>query len=89
MLCQSCLHALQQSILHIRLTSTANLTCSAKYAYCMHFLALCAPSLLPWVLWQERYADGTKKMLQNWFDGEEFPEKWYIVREGELAAQYK
>jgi len=32
---------------------------------------------------------GTKQMLQNWFDGKEFPEKWYIVREGELAEQYK
>ncbi len=41
------------------------------------------------VLWQERYAEGTKQMLQNWFDGKEFPEKWYIVREGELAEQYK
>ncbi|KAL0054924.1 hypothetical protein WJX82_004525 [Trebouxia sp. C0006] len=38
---------------------------------------------------QERYAEGTKQMLQNWFDGKEFPEKWYIVREGELAEQYK
>lgn len=41
----------------------------------------------PWL--QARYADGTKKMLQNWFDEKDFPEKWYIVREGELAEQYK
>ena len=39
------------------------------------------------VLWQERYAEGTKQMLQNWFDGKEFPEKWYVVREGKLAEQ--
>lgn len=89
MLCQSCHDALQQGILPIRLAINANMICYATYAYCVHLLALCAPSVLPWVLWQERYADGTKKMLQNWFDGEEFPEKWYIVREGELAAQYK
>ena len=38
---------------------------------------------------QARYADGTKKMLECWFDEKEFPEKWYIVREGELAPQYK
>lgn len=41
------------------------------------------------VLLQARYADGTKKMLQNWFDEEDFPKQWYIVREGELAEQYK
>lgn len=41
----------------------------------------------PWL--QARYADGTKKMLQSWFDEKDFPEKWYIVREGELADQYK
>ena len=40
-------------------------------------------------LLQARYADGTKKMLQNWFDGKDFPKEWYIVREGELADQYK
>ena len=38
---------------------------------------------------QARYADGTKKMLECWFEEKEFPEKWYIVREGELAPQYK
>lgn len=38
---------------------------------------------------QARYADGTKKMLQSWFDEKDFPEEWYIVREGELADQYK
>lgn len=40
-------------------------------------------------LLQARYADGTKKMLQNWFDEKDFPKEWYIVREGELADQYK
>ena len=38
---------------------------------------------------QARYADGTKKMLQSWFDEKDFPEEWYIVREGKLADQYK
>ena len=38
---------------------------------------------------QERYAEGTKQMLQAWFDEKNFPDKWYIVREGELAEQYK
>eukprot|EP00891_Asterochloris_glomerata_P002127 jgi/Astpho2/2127/Aster-00603 len=38
---------------------------------------------------QARYADGTKKMLDAWFKGEAFEDSWYIVREGELAPQYK
>ncbi len=44
------------------------------------------------VVWQERYADceGTKQMnmLQNWFDGKEFSEKWYVVERGQAAHLY-
>lgn len=54
--------------------------CSCKLHAEEHF-AMC--------LLQARYADGTKKMLQSWFDEKDFPEEWYIVREGELADQYK
>ncbi|GAQ83364.1 formate dehydrogenase [Klebsormidium nitens] len=38
---------------------------------------------------QARYADGTKKILECWFDGKPLPEEDYIVREGELASQYQ
>lgn len=38
---------------------------------------------------QERYQEGVQKMLEQYFNGEAFDEKNYIVREGELAPQYK
>ncbi|KAL3720252.1 hypothetical protein ACJRO7_005134 [Eucalyptus globulus] len=38
---------------------------------------------------QLRYAAGTKDMLDRYFKGEEFPLQNYIVREGELAPQYR
>lgn len=37
---------------------------------------------------QERFAAGTKDMLDRWFKNEPFPEQNYIVREGKLASQY-
>lgn len=38
---------------------------------------------------QERYQKGIQTMLEQYFNGEAFEEKNYIVREGELAPQYK
>lgn len=38
---------------------------------------------------QLRYAAGTKDMLDRYFKGEEFPAQNYIVKEGELASQYR
>ncbi|KAE8706714.1 Formate dehydrogenase [Hibiscus syriacus] len=36
-----------------------------------------------------RYAAGVKDMLERYFKGEEFPAQNYIVKEGELAPQYR
>ncbi|CAH9137513.1 unnamed protein product [Cuscuta epithymum] len=38
---------------------------------------------------QLRYAAGTKDMLERYFKGEEFPAQNYIVKDGELASQYR
>ncbi|XP_021770396.1 formate dehydrogenase, mitochondrial-like [Chenopodium quinoa] len=38
---------------------------------------------------QLRYAAGVKDMLDNYFKGEDFPPQNYIVKEGELASQYR
>ncbi|XP_047313362.1 formate dehydrogenase, mitochondrial [Impatiens glandulifera] len=38
---------------------------------------------------QIRYAAGTKEMLERYFKGEEFTPENYIVKEGELASQYR
>lgn len=38
---------------------------------------------------QLRYAAGVKEMLENYFKGEEFAPQHYIVKEGELAPQYR
>jgi len=38
---------------------------------------------------QLRYAAGVKDMLDRYFKGEEFPPQHYIVKEGELAPQYR
>ncbi|KAI4339544.1 hypothetical protein MLD38_024476 [Melastoma candidum] len=38
---------------------------------------------------QLRYAAGTKDMLDRFFKGEDFPPQNYIVKEGELAPQYR
>ncbi|KMS98036.1 hypothetical protein BVRB_4g096300 [Beta vulgaris subsp. vulgaris] len=38
---------------------------------------------------QLRYAAGVKDMLDNYFKGEDFPPQNYIVKEGELAPQYR
>ncbi|KAK9691495.1 hypothetical protein RND81_09G200600 [Saponaria officinalis] len=38
---------------------------------------------------QLRYAAGTKDMLDRYFKGEDFPPQNYIVKEGELAPQYR
>ncbi|CAI9111053.1 OLC1v1011187C1 [Oldenlandia corymbosa var. corymbosa] len=38
---------------------------------------------------QIRYAAGTKDMLDRYFKGEEFPPQNYIVKDGELASQYR
>ncbi|GAB2284195.1 formate dehydrogenase (NAD+) [Dionaea muscipula] len=38
---------------------------------------------------QLRYAAGTKDMLDRYFKGEDFPAQNYIVKEGELAPQYR
>ncbi|KAL8263579.1 hypothetical protein R6Q59_021709 [Mikania micrantha] len=38
---------------------------------------------------QLRYAAGVKGMLENYFKGEDFPAQHYIVKEGELASQYR
>ncbi|KAI7731168.1 hypothetical protein M8C21_006576, partial [Ambrosia artemisiifolia] len=38
---------------------------------------------------QLRYAAGVKDMLDNYFKGEDFPAQHYIVKEGELASQYR
>ncbi|CAK8542273.1 unnamed protein product [Lathyrus sativus] len=36
-----------------------------------------------------RYAAGVKDMLKRHFKGEDFPQQNYIVKEGELASQYR
>ncbi|GAB2278149.1 formate dehydrogenase (NAD+) [Dionaea muscipula] len=38
---------------------------------------------------QLRYAAGVKDMLYRYFKGEDFPTQNYIVKEGELASQYR
>ncbi|KAA0053673.1 hypothetical protein IC582_008803 [Cucumis melo] len=38
---------------------------------------------------QLRYAAGIKDMLERYFKGEEFPAQNYIVKEGQLAPQYR
>ncbi|XP_059640223.1 formate dehydrogenase, mitochondrial [Cornus florida] len=38
---------------------------------------------------QLRYAAGVKDMLDRYFKGEDFPPQNYIVKEGELASQYR
>ncbi|VFQ63402.1 unnamed protein product [Cuscuta campestris] len=38
---------------------------------------------------QLRYAAGTKDMLARYFKGEDFPAQNYIVKDGELASQYR
>lgn len=38
---------------------------------------------------QLRYAAGVKDMLDRYFKGEDFPAQNYIVKEGELASQYR
>ncbi|KAM7279909.1 hypothetical protein ACFE04_007043 [Oxalis oulophora] len=38
---------------------------------------------------QLRYAAGVKDMLDRYFKGEDFPPQNYIVKEGELAPQYR
>ncbi|CAI0455965.1 unnamed protein product [Linum tenue] len=38
---------------------------------------------------QLRYAAGVKDMLDRYFKGEDFPTQNYIVKEGQLASQYK
>ena len=38
---------------------------------------------------QARYQEGVQTMLEQYFNGEAFEESNYIVREGELAPQYK
>ncbi|PIA62020.1 hypothetical protein AQUCO_00200184v1 [Aquilegia coerulea] len=38
---------------------------------------------------QLRYAAGVKDMLDKYFKGEDFPAQNYIVKEGELASQYR
>ncbi|KGN59666.1 formate dehydrogenase, mitochondrial [Cucumis sativus] len=38
---------------------------------------------------QLRYAAGVKDMLERYFKGEEFPAQNYIVKEGQLAPQYR
>ncbi|KAK7266120.1 hypothetical protein RIF29_18760 [Crotalaria pallida] len=38
---------------------------------------------------QLRYAAGVKDMLERYFKGEDFPEQHYIVKEGQLASQYR
>lgn len=38
---------------------------------------------------QLRYAAGVKDMLDRYFKGEDFPAQHYIVKEGELAPQYR
>eukprot|EP01018_Ginkgo_biloba_P024185 Gb_15371 [translate_table: standard] len=38
---------------------------------------------------QIRYAAGVKDMLDRYFRGEDFPEQNYIVKEGQLASQYR
>ncbi|KAG8384821.1 hypothetical protein BUALT_Bualt04G0158200 [Buddleja alternifolia] len=38
---------------------------------------------------QLRYAAGVKDMLERYFKGEDFPSQHYIVKDGELASQYR
>ncbi|KAK6129320.1 hypothetical protein DH2020_036928 [Rehmannia glutinosa] len=38
---------------------------------------------------QVRYAAGVKDMLDRYFKGEDFPTQHYIVKDGELASQYR
>jgi hypothetical protein len=42
-----------------------------------------------WRAMQARYQEGVQTMLEQYFSGEAFEESNYIVREGELAPQYK
>ncbi|KAK4367465.1 hypothetical protein RND71_011257 [Anisodus tanguticus] len=44
---------------------------------------------LLWETLQLRYAAGTKDMLDRYFKGEDFPAENYIVKDGELAPQYR
>lgn len=58
-----------------------------------HFV-LCGTILLMYVYMylmtvQLRYAAGVKDMLERYFKGEDFPAQHYIVKEGELAPQYR
>lgn len=41
------------------------------------------------LLLQERYAHGVREMLEQYFAGKPLEEDNYIVREGELASQYR
>ncbi|PIN00023.1 Glyoxylate/hydroxypyruvate reductase (D-isomer-specific 2-hydroxy acid dehydrogenase superfamily) [Handroanthus impetiginosus] len=38
---------------------------------------------------QLRYAAGVKDMLEKYFKGDDFPPQHYIVKDGELASQYR
>ncbi|KAL6551496.1 formate dehydrogenase (NAD+) [Orobanche gracilis] len=38
---------------------------------------------------QLRYAAGVKDMLERYFNGQDFPPQNYIVKDGELASQYR
>lgn len=38
---------------------------------------------------QERYAGGVRDILEAWIEQKPFEEDYYIVREGELAPQYR
>ncbi|KAJ4973469.1 hypothetical protein NE237_006643 [Protea cynaroides] len=37
---------------------------------------------------QLRYAAGVKDMLERYFKGQDFPEDYYIVKDGKIASQY-
>lgn len=60
------------------------LFCTSTYHNCKQT----EKSLLLGIL-QLRYAAGTKDMLDRYFKGEEFPAENYIVKDGELAPQYR
>ena len=38
---------------------------------------------------QKRYSGGVRDILEAWFQHKPFEEDFYIVREGELASQYR
>jgi len=65
--------------------------CTGTYSTWLSSFSLCNVTLIFIImkLVQLRYAAGVKDMLDRHFRGEDFPEQNYIVKEGQLASQYR